>query len=298
MQLRFPKYLLLFFMAAILAACSPEAEPTVDVPTQTAAAKPDEPIGSNVLPEETIPAMDTVKPEIRGVADHTVQAGQNPDYLAGVTASDNMDGDLTAQIRLDLSKVQLDQAGTYEIVYSVEDSSGNVANESATVTVEEAEASIEARESTDRAAAQNDAPETPVVSEWKTDLEFGEDPYLAQLAGEYSDLITISGESISAESAEISRLDGFGYYLKLNVAPEQLTGLDKIVILEVMRRTSPDAEALYDLFTKIYLTGFPNMSELNSYMNTQAAVGKYSAIFVNDQDQVYDFQWSIQLQDL
>ena len=55
--------------------------------------------------------------------------------MAGVTATDGYDGDLTASIVIDASAVDLLTLGAYDLVYTVEDANGNVATETVTVTV-------------------------------------------------------------------------------------------------------------------------------------------------------------------
>lgn len=81
------------------------------------------------------------KPEIKGVHDLTVEAGQSIDALDGVTATDAEDGDLTSMITIESSpsltfkggKATPETAGTYELVYSVTDSSGETAEAYATL---------------------------------------------------------------------------------------------------------------------------------------------------------------------
>lgn len=58
-----------------------------------------------------------------------------PNYVDVAKANDNVDGDLTTSISVDSSKVNYNSAGTYEVVYTVSDSSGNVTVQTATVTV-------------------------------------------------------------------------------------------------------------------------------------------------------------------
>lgn len=83
------------------------------------------------------------KPSISGVADATVEAGQTFDALAGVTASDPEDGDLTSMITVE-STPTLDfkggkavpaSAGSYELVYAVTDKGGETVEAYATLTV-------------------------------------------------------------------------------------------------------------------------------------------------------------------
>ena len=74
-----------------------------------------------------VPA-DIVKPVIKGLKNRVVYVGTKKiNYLAGVTAIDKVDGNLTSKIKVNKSKVNLKKAGTYTVVYSVSDSSGNTA---------------------------------------------------------------------------------------------------------------------------------------------------------------------------
>ncbi|MCR3906885.1 MAG: DUF5011 domain-containing protein [Tenericutes bacterium] len=70
---------------------------------------------------------DTTPPEILGLDDITYTIGDEvPDYLDGVLAIDNVDGDMTDQIIVDDSAVDLTAVGAYELFYSVKDSSNNM----------------------------------------------------------------------------------------------------------------------------------------------------------------------------
>jgi 2',3'-cyclic-nucleotide 2'-phosphodiesterase (5'-nucleotidase family) len=70
---------------------------------------------------------DTIPPEILGLNDITYTIGDDePDYLDGVLAIDNVDGDVTHQIIVDDSAVDLTTVGAYELFYSVKDSSNNM----------------------------------------------------------------------------------------------------------------------------------------------------------------------------
>jgi len=84
----------------------------------------------------TVNVVDAVVPVIEGMVDITHEFGDaEPDYSAGVTATDGYDGDLTASIVIDASAVDLLTLGTYDLVYTVEDANGNIATETVTVTV-------------------------------------------------------------------------------------------------------------------------------------------------------------------
>ena len=82
-------------------------------------------------------------PSISGVVDQTLEAGSEFDALAGVTATDAEDGDITAMITIDATpalnfkngKATPETAGNYELVYSVTDKGGETVEAYATLTV-------------------------------------------------------------------------------------------------------------------------------------------------------------------
>ncbi len=97
-------------------------------------------------------AENAAAPEIQGVSDKSVQAGNEFDALAGVTASDAEDGDLTGKIvvtslpELTFSngKTTPVAPGNYELTYTVTDNGGKETKAYATLTVTRAtgEASV------------------------------------------------------------------------------------------------------------------------------------------------------------
>ena len=82
-------------------------------------------------------------PTISGVADQSVEAGSQFDALAGVTANDAEDGDITSLITISSmpslsfsnGKATPENAGTYELTYSVTDKGGETVEAYATLTV-------------------------------------------------------------------------------------------------------------------------------------------------------------------
>ncbi len=93
--------------------------------------------------EAPVATAENQKPAISGVQDASVEAGQVFDALAGVTASDAEDGDLTTMITVESTptldfkggKAIPENAGSYELVYSVTDKAGATAEAYATLTV-------------------------------------------------------------------------------------------------------------------------------------------------------------------
>lgn len=78
---------------------------------------------------------DTEPPVITGVEDQKIYAGDKISYKKGVTVTDNRDADV--ELVIDSSSVDLKTPGTYEVMYSATDSAGNVATQTAKITVME-----------------------------------------------------------------------------------------------------------------------------------------------------------------
>jgi hypothetical protein len=80
--------------------------------------------------------VDEIAPVIAGFANIDYVIGDPaPDYASGVTATDNVDGNLTASIVINASAVNLTTAGTYTVTYTVTDAAGNTKVESIIVIV-------------------------------------------------------------------------------------------------------------------------------------------------------------------
>lgn len=85
-------------------------------------------------------------PEISGVEDETISVGEEFDAMQGVSASDEEDGDLTDKVKIEsLPELEFnngitkpEEAGTYELTYSVSDSQDQIAKAYSTLTVEKA----------------------------------------------------------------------------------------------------------------------------------------------------------------
>ncbi len=85
--------------------------------------------------KRTVRIVDTVKPELTLKGDKTITITRGNKYEEpGFTATDNYDGDLAAKVAVS-GKVDTDNAGTYTLTYTVEDSSGNSAKAERTVKV-------------------------------------------------------------------------------------------------------------------------------------------------------------------
>jgi hypothetical protein len=121
---KFLAFLLVALFAFSVAAC----EPAADDPECN--ADQDLVDGECVDKEE-----DTTAPTFSGVEDVTVYKDGNFDILDGVTATDDVDGDVTADITV-AGTVDISTSGTYFVRYSVEDSAGNKREETRYITVQ------------------------------------------------------------------------------------------------------------------------------------------------------------------
>lgn len=83
-------------------------------------------LGHQTVKTVDITVTDT-RPPMLLAKDITISLGDDVDYRTGVTAEDEMDGNLTSQIQVDTSRADETKAGTYPILYSVTDSAGNQA---------------------------------------------------------------------------------------------------------------------------------------------------------------------------
>ncbi|WP_050632263.1 immunoglobulin-like domain-containing protein [Bacillus andreraoultii] len=77
---------------------------------------------------------DTIKPIISGATNKNINIGTSFNQLAGVTAKDNLDGNITKSIKIS-GAVNVNKAGTYKLIYSVSDKAGNKATVTRIVTV-------------------------------------------------------------------------------------------------------------------------------------------------------------------
>lgn len=76
---------------------------------------------------------DTTPPTISGHKNITLKVGQPCNYVYGVTAWDSVWG--TVKVNVNSSAVDINTPGTYSLVYTATDGSGNTAKETVTVTV-------------------------------------------------------------------------------------------------------------------------------------------------------------------
>lgn len=84
--------------------------------------------------EEETPDVVNEAAVIEGLSDVNIQAGEEFDPLAGVSASDAEDGNITANIQVS-GDFDVNTPGTYEVVYTVKDSAGEMTTATRSLTV-------------------------------------------------------------------------------------------------------------------------------------------------------------------
>ena len=89
----------------------------------------------SILETTFIVLADITKPKLKGTKDIKVYIGEEIEFLKGITATDDRDGDITSWIQVDTSKVDTSKLGNYQVVYSIRDSSDNVATKKRNVTI-------------------------------------------------------------------------------------------------------------------------------------------------------------------
>lgn len=76
--------------------------------------------------ERTVSVVDRTAPVIKLNSGDTIRVFEHTKFEdPGCNAMDNYDGDVTAQVKVDLGALDMDKQGTYEVTYQVNDTSGN-----------------------------------------------------------------------------------------------------------------------------------------------------------------------------
>ena len=95
--------------------------------------------GNEATEIRIVNVVDKTAPVITLTGDNPMELEVGEEYVEpGATAEDNVDGDVTDSIKIS-SDVNTEEAGTYEVVYTVSDSAGNTASETRVVKVVETE---------------------------------------------------------------------------------------------------------------------------------------------------------------
>ena len=90
--------------------------------------------GSQSTPDRSAePPADVTPPQLLGLADMTVAVGETVYYREGISALDDVDGEVPFMV--DAAAVDLTAPGEYPVVYSAQDTAGNRVEQSITLTV-------------------------------------------------------------------------------------------------------------------------------------------------------------------
>lgn len=90
----------------------------------------------NITRDSVEVVVDTA-PDIEGIEEYYIAVGSEVDYLAGISATDTVDGDVTGTLEVNLDTFDAQTAGEYVITYTAVDNYGLVAEETANVYVME-----------------------------------------------------------------------------------------------------------------------------------------------------------------
>ncbi|MDC7769165.1 immunoglobulin-like domain-containing protein [Priestia megaterium] len=90
--------------------------------------------GNTATATRRITVKDNVKPVISGAENKTISLNSKFDSKAGVTAKDNVDGDMTKSLKIE-GTVNTKVKGVYILMYSVKDKSGNLTSVTRKITV-------------------------------------------------------------------------------------------------------------------------------------------------------------------
>ena len=112
--------ILVLFLAVLLCGCGREEADCLPVDAARCSVKA-------YLPADTTP------PAISGIGDHTLYVGQTPDYLQGVTVTDDLD--TAPSLLVNDSRVDLTKDGVYSVMYLARDFSGNMTIQTGKLTV-------------------------------------------------------------------------------------------------------------------------------------------------------------------
>jgi len=113
--------LVMFLVGSVFLVACNNTTPTETEETPTPTVET--PIPTEETPTPT-PVVDLEAPVFTGISTVDIVTGQAFDPRAGITATDNIDGDLTSAITI-TGEVNINVAGTYILTYRVEDAAGN-----------------------------------------------------------------------------------------------------------------------------------------------------------------------------
>lgn len=104
--------------------------------------------GNEAKKKTSITILKDQAPILKGTTNKTVYVNNKINYLAGVSATDDKDGNLTSKIKINNDNLNLGKAGIYKVVYTIIDSTGNKTSKTITVTVKKKEPASSERSKT------------------------------------------------------------------------------------------------------------------------------------------------------
>jgi len=214
---------------------------------------------------------DKVPPVITGQMNvsYTIGVSVAPDYLTGVMAMDNLDGDVTADLMVDSSSVDLTVPGTYIVTYSVMDEFLNEGTAQITVTV-----MLET--------------EPPVISGVRI-LEVYQDGVPNYLLGltvsDNVSVLTLADIVVDASAVDLTTAGRYAVIFTLtDEAGNMVTEETELIVAVRAINLEPDANATYKLST----SGTDN---LNPYSETLATASTLYG-WVTDGLYAGDYDWA------
>merc|ERR1711969_493835 len=149
----------------------------------------------NSVVDEVVLTKDAA-PELTVPDDAEITVGDEFDALAGVSASDNVDGDLTDEISVD-GAVDTATAGSYTLTYTVSDARGNetVATRTVTVVADTEEPGTE-EPGTEEPGTEEPGTEEPGAEEPETEEPGTEEPGIDGRPGFVPAAPTVDGDDL------------------------------------------------------------------------------------------------------
>ncbi|EUJ42738.1 immunoglobulin-like domain-containing protein [Listeria riparia] len=194
--------------------------------------------------------------------DHTLKKGGKFDPMAGVSATDPEDGNLSSSVKITANDVDTSKEGIYHVTYSVTDSDGNVTTKQVTVTV-----------------TSNDAPTiTATDHTLKKGAKF--DPMADVSAEDAEDGNLTKDIKITANDVDTSK-EGV-YHITYSVTDSDNNTTTKQITVTVTSNDVPTIEATDHTLKKG--TAFDPMSEVSATDKEDGDLTKDIQITANDVD--------------
>lgn len=226
----------------------------------------------------TVTVLKDEKPIIYAKAMETTVGSQKIDLLKNVTATDQEDGNLT-EISVDDSEVKYDIVGTYQVIYTVQDSFGHIVTKTVYLTVKEnSKPVIYASDKTIVIGSSFD----PKVGVTATDQEDGN--------------LT---ESIQVFKNDVKEGTVGTYEVVYQVTDSYQQTVKKTIWVSVIDKTEKDGSFYFDYLNQVdgnlQLRGYLTISGMNNTLNENI---QYKIIFENVNDKTTYEQEATRIMDV